>query len=70
MKIICINNDNQYYLTINKIYYLLKIDDSGLNYKLVDNSEQYTWYHKQRFITIVQVRKLKLEKIYESSMHK
>lgn len=64
MKVICIDNDNQTDLTINKIYDLLKIDDSGLNCQVIDNTEQYTWYYKRRFITFQEARKLKLKTIY------
>lgn len=69
MKIQCINNYENYenyFLTIGKIY-LADVDiiNKPDCYWLVNDQNYYSPYKKSLFITEQEIRKLKLEKIYE-----
>jgi hypothetical protein len=79
MKLICINNKDFYIegsLTIGKEYKVEKEDPCALNptgdfnnYIFVKSDlEKYLYFNKNRFVTIKEYRKLKLQKINESNL--
>lgn len=77
MKLICINNkvgwDHQdssashrilrLHITIGKAYEAFDAKSTGVG--VYNDNNDLEWYRRDRFITIKEYRKIKLEKIYE-----
>ena len=61
MKVQCINNSFKDNVDKNKLYDVISISSNC--YKLMDDTGNYNWFSKKRFITLSLSRKLKLEKI-------
>ena len=63
MKIKCINDRR--YLTIGKIYDVIKEDRDDGDYLIIDNDGGEWWYEKKLFKTLAEIRNDKIDKLLE-----
>jgi hypothetical protein len=63
MKVVCINNIGQPYLTINKAYEIVTIN--GLYYKIISVNGYKHWYPKEYFKPLSEIRNDKIDKLLE-----
>ena len=66
MKVLCINNDSYDFFTLTKDKWYIAETHSEFDFKILCDLNYYDIFNKKKFLTIQQVRKLKLKEIFKN----